>query len=85
MKISVADKESKPESTRVFNDKNKVIVNCLSWDTTSESLLAALSQYGEVEECKVGNVGNINARFSMIVIPRSLVVVLLLVSRMKRT
>lgn len=85
MKISVADKESKPEPTRVFNDKNKVIVNCLSWDTTSESLLAALSQYGEVEECKVGDLVSINARFFTIVIPRNLVVVLSLVSRMKRT
>mgnify|MGYP000840841401 CR=1 FL=1 len=38
---------------RVYNDKNKVIVNSLSWNTTSDSLREALSQYGPLEECRV--------------------------------
>ena len=37
----------------MFNDKNKVIVNSLSWNTTSDSLREALSQYGPLEECRV--------------------------------
>lgn len=37
----------------MYNDKNKVIVNSLSWNTTSDSLREALSQYGPLEECRV--------------------------------
>ena len=38
---------------RQYNDTNKVVINCLSWNTTSESLGNALSKFGPVEECNV--------------------------------
>ena len=37
----------------MYNDKNKVIVNRLSWNTTEETLRATLEQYGPLEECHV--------------------------------
>ena len=42
------------DNRRQYNDTNKVIVNNLSYDTTSDSLGNALLQFGDVEECNVG-------------------------------
>ena len=41
------------DNRKQYNDTNKVIVNNLSYDTTSESLGNALLQFGDVEECNV--------------------------------
>ena len=77
------DKEEKPR--KVYNDTNKVIVNRLSWDTTDDSLRAALEQYGPVEECSVCFFPIIHLRFSMIATPNNPAVALWLASQTRRT
>ena len=53
LKVQVARARPEGKTEKEYNDTNKVIVNCLSWNTTDESLRAALEQFGPVEECTV--------------------------------
>ena len=42
-----------PREHKEFNDTNKIMVNRLSWGTSTEGLREAFAKFGDIEECLV--------------------------------
>ena len=52
-KASERPASNESNNNRTYNDTNKVIINNLSWNTTTEGIQDLLTPYGPLEECRV--------------------------------